>query len=71
MEKISLKAARINAGMSQAELADILGVHRNTIASLEKEPEKMTIKLAKKICEVLDVDIDHIFFNSNLQNVDK
>lgn len=71
MEKITLKAARVNAGLSQEELADKLGVHRQTIANFEREPEKISIKIAVELCDILGIGINEIFFSSNLQNVDK
>ena len=70
VDKITLRAARVNAGLSQEEMANKLGIHRQTLAYFEKEPEKMSIEMAKNVCRILDVNIDQIFFSSNLQNVE-
>lgn len=62
MERISLKAARVNAGLTQSELADMLKVHRNTIASWENNPKSLSIEEAEKICSILKVEMNQIFF---------
>jgi len=35
MAKITLKAARVNSGLSQAEMAEKLGIDRTTVAKFE------------------------------------
>ncbi len=68
--QISLRSARINANLSQEQLAKKLGVHRQTIKNWEKNPAKLTIEKAESICEVLNVNMSDIFFGTNLHNVD-
>lgn len=63
MQKISIRAARVNANLTQAELAKILGVHRQTLAKWEENPAKMKIEKAKKMCEVLSLPLSNIFFD--------
>ena len=46
MKQISMKAARVSAGLTQAELAERLGVTRTTVASFEngdRQPKKWYI----------------------------
>lgn len=62
MEKISLKAARINAGLTQDDLGKMMNVHRNTVAAWEKNPKSISIETAEKICAALKVKISYIFF---------
>ena len=62
MEKISLKAARINAGLTQDDLGKLMNVHRNTVAAWEKNPKSISIETAEKICAALKVKISNIFF---------
>ena len=44
--KNNLKAARAERGLSQAELAQLVGVSRNTISSIETGQFNPTAKLA-------------------------
>lgn len=62
MEKISLKAARINAGLTQDDLGKMMNVHRNTVAAWEKNPKSISIETAEKLCAALKVKISYIFF---------
>ena len=63
--RISLKAARVNAGLTQDELAKLVGVTRQTVMAWEDNPAAMKIKDAEKVCKTLDVPFDQIFFGSN------
>lgn len=52
-----LKELRENRGITQAELAAILGMERSNYARLEKRGESLTISQLKSICNALDVSI--------------
>lgn len=62
MDKVSLKSARVNAGLTQDEFAKLMGVHRNTVASWEADPKCMSIQEAEKTCKVLNKNFEQIFF---------
>ena len=62
MGKITVKAARVNAGLTQEELANKMGVHRSTISSWETNPSTMQIKDAELLCKILNIPISNIFF---------
>lgn len=62
MVKLSLKAARVNAGMSQAEAAEKLGVAVSTLRNWEAGKTYPTMPRIDKICEVYGVDFDILFF---------
>lgn len=62
MEKLSIKAARINAKLTQEDLAKCMGVHRNTVAAWEKNPKSLSIETAEKLCLIMKVKINDIFF---------
>lgn len=70
MEQITLKSARINAGLTQKQLGERVGVHENTIAKWEDDPSSMSIRKAEKVCQALDVSFSDIFFGKTLQNVE-
>lgn len=62
MKNLKLKAARAGMDMSQAELAEAVGVSRQTINSIEKGDYNPTIKLCLAICKVLNKTLDEIFW---------
>ena len=63
MKNLKLKAARAAHDMSQAELAEAVGVSRQTIIAIEKGDYNPTINLCIEICKVLDVTLNDLFWN--------
>ena len=57
-----VKEARIQAGLSQAQLAELIGVSRNTISSIETGQFSPTAKLALTICIALDKKFEELFY---------
>jgi putative transcriptional regulator len=57
-----LKVARAENGLSQAELAELVGVSRNTISSIETGQFCPTAKLALILCVALDKKFEDLFF---------
>ena len=60
--KNDLKAARQEKGLSQAELARMIGVSRNTISSIEVGTFNPTAKLALILCIALDKKFEELFY---------
>lgn len=60
--KNRLKDARTEAGLSQSALADMVGVSRNTISSIETGQFSPTAKLALIICIALDKKFEDLFY---------
>ena len=60
--KNNLKAARAERGLSQAELAQLVGVSRNTISSIETGQFNPTAKLALILCVALDKKFEELFY---------
>lgn len=58
--EITLKAARINAGMLQTDVAAELGVLRDTIGRWESGKTKPKADQLKKLCEIYGVPIENI-----------
>lgn len=50
-----------NDEMTQQELADKLGVSRQTINAIEAGKYSPTLELAFKISEIFNVDLDEVF----------
>ena len=58
--KNHLKEARTEANLSQAQLAEMVGVSRNTISSIETG--QFNPKLALILCIALDKKFEDLFF---------
>lgn len=61
-KNLAIKAARAHKDMTQKELADAVGVSRQTINAIEKGEYNPTIKLCRAICRVLDRTLDELFW---------
>lgn len=57
-----LAQARKEKGLSQAELAKLVGVSRNTISSIETGQFCPTAKLALILCIALDKTFEELFY---------
>lgn len=60
--KNNLAQLRKEKGMSQSELAKMVGVSRNTISSIETGQFNPTAKLALILCIALDKKFEDIFY---------
>ena len=57
-----LRVARAEKKISQGELADMVGVSRQTISSIENNQFCPSAKLALLLCIALDKRFDELFF---------
>ena len=57
-----LKDARTEKALSQAQLAEMVGVSRNTISSIETGQFNPTAKLALVLCIALDKKFEELFY---------
>lgn len=57
-----LKVARAEKELSQTALADMVGVSRNTISSIETGQFYPTAKLALILCIALDKKFEELFY---------
>ena len=62
MKNLRLKSARAARDMSQQQLAEAVGVSRQTINAIEKGDYNPTIKLCLTICRVLGKTLDELFW---------
>jgi len=60
--KNKLKVARAEKDLSQSALAEMVGVSRNTISSIETGQFCPTAKLALVLCTALDKKFEDLFF---------
>jgi putative transcriptional regulator len=60
--KNRLKVARAEKNLSQGELAELIGVSRQTISSIETGQFCPTAKLALILCIALDKVFENLFY---------
>ena len=60
--KNRIKEARAERRLSQAALAELVGVSRNTISSIETGQFSPTAKLALILCIALDEKFEELFY---------
>lgn len=58
--KISLAAARVNAGMTQEEVAEIMHVSKNTIINWEKGRVEVSFAILNTLASIYNYPIDFI-----------
>ena len=64
-KNLKLKAARAGHDLSQQELAELVGVSRQTINAIEKGEYNPTIKLCRAICRALGTTLNDLFWEEN------
>ena len=60
--KNNLPSIRKEKGLSQSDLAKMVGVSRNTISSIETGQFNPTAKLALILCIALDKKFEEVFY---------
>lgn len=63
--KITLKAARVNAKMTQDEVAKKVNKSKNTIQNYENGKSIPDIEMGKKLAAIYGVTVDDIIFLPN------
>lgn len=59
--KITLEAARVNAGLTQAELAEKMGVSRESVRAWETGAREMKTAYFYMFCDIVGISKDYIF----------
>lgn len=62
MKNLRLKAARAAKDLSQQQLAELVGVSRQTVSAIEKGDYNPTIRLCIAICRALGKTLDELFW---------
>ena len=65
MKNLRMKAARAALDLSQQQLADAVGVTRQTVNAIERGDYNPTIKLCLAICRALGRTLDELFWEEN------
>ena len=61
-----VKISRIEKDLTQEELAERIGVTRQTIGLIEKGSYNPTISLCLKMCKVLEKSLDELFWMEDI-----
>jgi len=64
-KNLKLKSARAALDLTQQDLADAVGVTRQTINAIELGGYNPTIRLCVSICRRLGVTLDDLFWKEN------
>ena len=60
---IQLKAARVNANLTQGDVAKTLGISKNSIVNYETYKSKPSVDLAKKFANLYGMKVDDIIWS--------
>lgn len=63
--KIQLKAARVNANLSQKQAAELLGISQATLQNYESGTTMPQWDMVKRIGEIYNFPTDYIFFGAD------
>ncbi|AWB43861.1 transcriptional regulator [Paenibacillus sp. CAA11] len=66
-KNMRLKVARLKRDMSQEELAEAVGVTRQTIGLIEAGKYNPTIRLCVSICRTLGVTLNDLFWEETYE----
>lgn len=64
--KVSLKALRVNSELTQNEVAEKLGVRRETVMSWESYKTSPDVSTVLKLCKIYNCTLDDIFLPDQL-----
>lgn len=59
---ITLKAARVNAGMTQPEAAKALKIAKSTLANYEQQKTIPNMEIAKRMAKLYEIPMDELIF---------
>ncbi|KAA6458897.1 transcriptional regulator [Bacillus cereus] len=67
MLNMKMKLTRIEKGLTQKQLADLVNVSRQTIGLIEKEEYNPSLKLCMSICIALDKTLNDLFWEGEIK----
>ena len=63
--KITPAAARVNAGLTQRDVAEKMGVSTNTVINWENGKTVPSVSMAWRLSELYGIPLDNIFFSAD------
>ncbi len=61
MISISLRSARVNAGLTIKSAAKIIGIHHETLSKYENDSTNISMSLLNKLSDLYQIPTDYIF----------
>lgn len=61
MIEISLRSARVNAGLTLKDAAGILKIHHETLSKYEADSSEISISLLNRLSDLYQIPTDYIF----------
>ncbi|MFI8493323.1 helix-turn-helix domain-containing protein [Peribacillus butanolivorans] len=62
MIKLTLRAARVNAGLKLIDAANLFGINKDTLSKYEKDSTNVPRTFLEKIEVLYNIPVEHIFF---------
>ncbi|AMB93603.1 helix-turn-helix domain-containing protein [Aerococcus sanguinicola] len=62
--KFSIKACRINCGLSAETVADFCGIHVQTLRRYERDSSSMPCQVLENLCYLYQMEKEHIYLGS-------
>lgn len=66
--RLTIASARKNANLTQAELAEIIGVSQYTMSMYEQGVTEPKVSIARKISEAVHIPMDNLIFMPSKSN---
>ncbi len=66
-----IRALRLEKGLTQAQLADMIGVVKGSISAYEQGKKHPSVEVLIKLCSVFDVSSDYLIGLSDTMNLMK
>ncbi|OQO76091.1 transcriptional regulator [Enterococcus villorum] len=67
MISISLRSARVNAGLTIKAAAKIIGIHHETLSKYEKDSSDIPMSLLNKLSNLYQIPTDYIFLGERYE----
>jgi len=64
----NIKSYRVRLGLTQDNLADLLGVSRITYCDYEVNPQKVKVETLQQIADILKCNLSDFFVENNVTN---
>lgn len=64
MIEVSLRAARVNAGLTLKEASDFVSIHHETLSKYEKDSSDIPMSLLNKLSILYQMPTDNIFLGN-------
>lgn len=61
--QFTIKQARTHRGITQAEMADMLGIDRSTYIKIEKDVSRATVGQVNRIAAITEIPVENLILS--------